>query len=473
VALGQGAVSTASFFYEAYQEPRKLVRTARKAKAVIERIAADPDVLVEAIKSLDDPVKAAQRIQNPFDDLDRQRQRELNRTFRNGWFPGYIAGIIGTEILLSKGVGFVAGRLADTFTAAETAVDLYRGAQAFIAANTIGVASRLARLGARQLVRSVDEFGEAAYTGLRRGLSPLSGASQYAVVEQVRALPSRVRQRVAAAGTTEQLVGYLARTGDEGAVLLADGGDDLIEAAVSKGLIDRPTITRIRRLQRTESFEHGDMDEIDTQTLLSVLETREASPLFDDDLTASELLDIGERADLSETLGVSRNTAPDGSTRVFRLQVGDADRGFNKVLRKHVRADFIDDEADGFTSFFPTGRTLNIKGKAYELKDTMTQDDVKLIVSRALIRGDASSGTGDRIELDYSLSTQRANEYGIGSVRVVLNDDGDVVTAFPTTGTNRVAWNGQEFLVSDGSGGLSPVSSMSTRVDFDMVAAHG
>jgi hypothetical protein len=63
-------------------------------------------------------------------------------------------------------------------------------------------------------VRSVDEFGEAAYTGLRRGLSPLSGASQYAVVQQVRALPGDVRRAASDSGVSEALVDYAARTGD-------------------------------------------------------------------------------------------------------------------------------------------------------------------------------------------------------------------------------------------------------------------
>jgi hypothetical protein len=361
--------------------------------------------------------------------------------------------------------------LTETYTTAERALELYRGAEAFVVANTLGRTTQLARLGARQLVQSVDEFGDAAFTGLRRGLDGLSGASQYAVVQQVRDLPSRVRQRVAAAGATEQLVGYLARTGDEGAVLLADGGDDLIEATVSKGLLERATITRIRQLQRIGAFKQADIDRLgrllndgkmdqgDTETLLSILETREQSPLFGDDLTADELLDIGARADLSDSLSVAKNTDPDGNVRVFRLQFGDADRGFRKVLRKHVRGDLTNIEADGFNSFFPTGREVTINGKSQALPDTMTRDDVKRVLARALDEGRASSGSGNRIEFDYSLDETTANEFGIESVRVVVNDDGDVVTAFPTEGDNAYAWvggrgNDGAWGVPDGDGGF-------------------
>ena len=98
-----------------------------------------------------------------------------------------------------------------------------------------------------------------------------------------------------------------------------------------------------------------------------------------------------------------------------------------------------------------------------EQRDTVARDDVKLIVSRALVRGDASSGSGDRIELDYSLSEQRANEFGVDRITVVVDSDGDVVTPFPEEGENFVGWNGQEFLISDGDGGR-------VRLDSDAVA---
>jgi hypothetical protein len=114
-----------------------------------------------------------------------------------------------------KGAGVAIGSLAKVSRTAESVLDLYGGARAFAAANTVGVASRGARLGARSLVGSVDEFSQAAFTGLRRGLSRLSGASQYAVIRQVRSVPADTKRAVADGGVSEAAVGFLARQRDD------------------------------------------------------------------------------------------------------------------------------------------------------------------------------------------------------------------------------------------------------------------
>ena len=106
-----------------------------------------------------------------------------------------------------------------------------------------------------------------------------------------------------------------------------------------------------------------------------------------------------------------------------------------------------------------------------EQRDTMARDDVKLIVGRALVLCDASSGSGDRIELDYSPSEQRANECGVDRITVVVDSDGDVVTPFPKEG-DFVGWNGQEFLISDGDGGRVPVNHITAPIDTDMMINH-
>jgi hypothetical protein len=127
------------------------------------------------------------------------------------------------------------GSLAKVSRTAESALGLYGGARAVAAATTVGVVSRGARLGARSLVGSVDEFSQAAFAGLRRGLSRLSGASQYAVIRQVRSVPDGVRSRVATAGVSDQLVGYVARTGSDGTSLLGR-----LDGDTQVGLLKQP-----------------------------------------------------------------------------------------------------------------------------------------------------------------------------------------------------------------------------------------
>jgi hypothetical protein len=50
-------------------------------------------------------------------------------------------------------------------------------------------------------------------------------------------------------------------------------------------------------------------------------------------------------------IAIVKNTDRNGDTQTFRLQTGDADRGFEKVLRKHVRGDLTVRETEGFNTF--------------------------------------------------------------------------------------------------------------------------
>lgn len=73
----------------------------------------------------------------------------------------------------------------------------------------------------------------------------------------------------------------------------------------------------------------------------------------------------------------------------------------------------------------------------------MNEDDVKILITRALSDGQPSAGSGQRTEFEYDLREDTEDEFGIDRIKVIVNENGDVVTAFPDgNGENAYAWVG-------------------------------
>jgi hypothetical protein len=231
--------------------------------------------------------------------------------------------VFGTEVLLTKGVSVTVGSLAKVSRTAESALGLYGGARAVAAATTVGVVSRGARLGARSLVGSVDEFGQAAFAGLRRGLSRLSGASQYAVIRQVRSVPDGVRSRVATAGVSDRLVGYVARTGSEGSERL-----ETLDVEAEQTLLNEP-----RNVQRAIVQSDADADVVATALRRSNgLNKRSAQ-------NADELI-AATRGDGIEFFA----TADDATIRAIADGSGDLDESYDRAVVRARGDERIDND---------------------------------------------------------------------------------------------------------------------------------
>lgn len=181
---------------------------------------------------------------------------------------------------------------------------------------------------------------------------------------------------------------FLVRNGDDGAQVVADGGDDAIAVIRRFDRVDDDTADRLADLKRS-----GDLDTSDLNRLENALDTgeidgqdlRRVSKLYDSETgeyyvgsntEVEDILDIPHKGgDLDKTEAV---IVRDGSVRW--LQEGSRTRGWQKIQRKHVYGDL--DTSDSKSSFFETGQSIELGGRTVTLDSARSVTGVKRLVIR-------------------------------------------------------------------------------------------
>lgn len=133
-------------------------------------------------------------------------------------------------------------------------------------------------------------------------------------------------------------------------------------------------------------------------------------------------------------------TRRDSGLRI--LQQGDESVGW-----KHIHTRHIDGDSD-FTSeisFFPTDQRLESGGDAVALRPIMTESEVQRSITQTIRRGEIDvSDTGDGVVYRCSFGQEcYVPSENVGTIRVVTDPDGRVVTAYPEIGPNTAYWDPQ------------------------------
>lgn len=265
------------------------------------------------------------------------------------------------------------------------------------------------------LVRAVVKEADLSASSARRTLGTVKTTGRkITVASRLRRLDPDTVDNLDASEQT-RLGESLAGSGDDGARLIADGGEDLLDVAIRDGGIDESVAARLRQLDAEGEFtdtdlqrlgrqlDDGDIDQDDVRRMASILETKDSSPLFDEDLTASDLLDIGAKnSDLSE----AKIVVKDNEGRLRWTEPGSTSGGLEKIYTEHG------------ANFFRAYDSVN------------SQDDVKRVLYDAIERSDESSvvtepnpGGGTR----YYIMV----EEGKPPARVIVGDNGFIFNAFP------------------------------------------
>jgi hypothetical protein len=101
----------------------------------------------------------------------------------------------------------------------------------------------------------------------------------------------------------------------------------------------------------------------------------------------------------------------------------------------HIRSRHITGRSNKIgkeTDYFPTGDTIPAKGSrpSHELPNRMSEKEVKMLIMKAVRK------KGDSIPVDGDVAkfTYRPEKYGIEKMKVIVNEQGEIITAYPTEG---------------------------------------
>lgn len=156
-------------------------------------------------------------------------------------------------------------------------------------------------------------------------------AQTHRIWEQLRRFDPRTIERLSP-DEQSRLGQFLARYGDDGGRLIADGGENLRRLTVRSDGLDEATTRAVLRahargdlddaaLRRTARYlDEGRMDQADVRRMEQILRERHFSPFIDESIDASDLLAIGARnSDLQDARIVLR----DSGGRLRWLEIGD------------------------------------------------------------------------------------------------------------------------------------------------------
>jgi len=160
--------------------------------------------------------------------------------------------------------------------------------------------------------------------------------------------------------------------------------------------------------------------------------------LIDEDLSASDLLNLAEDTDISDTLGA---VTRDGNIKT--LPAGDENRGWIHTQGRHIEGTL---DTERFTSFFPSGQTITRNGQEVTLNPVLSESGVQRTIMNTIRRGDIDTDDGGPGVVYQCNPGNRCYtpEENIGTIRVVIGDDRRVITAYPEEGPDTVAWDPTE-----------------------------
>jgi len=231
---------------------------------------------------------------------------------------------------------------------------------------------------------------------------------------------------------------FLRVTGNDGIALVTRVGDGTATRILLRHADGDLDASHVRRMN--DLMDAGDMDRADVRRMTEIIESRETDPLIGNNIGTSDLLEIGESADLVDTIGVvSRN----GEVRW--LSRGGTGQGWEHINQRHISGT-LDLESEDATSLFPVGQV--VKGET--LPDTTTHQEVREMIVDAIKQGDPTQ-QGQKIRYYFEPAQNGYSGSGIDEMRVIVQTDGSVETAFPLSGES--VWRYVPDL-NDGNGGF-------------------
>ncbi|MFC7079222.1 thrombospondin type 3 repeat-containing protein [Halorussus caseinilyticus] len=446
-----GAGSTAQTVKALTDQPLAFLGAFEQLATLVDRLGLIDKILATLPRQMVESLEAKQATNNPYDRSDPSEQAEYD-AFRVGWYTGYVA--FQAVQLVVGGQAQTAVKNSDRF--ADLVDRLDRNGRLSEAKRYYDVAKERTTGRAK---RVTFELGERA----AKGSWHLSKKSGRRVVAGVKTAAGKydARQRLsnAEASTHSQIDGMqsadqrvvgrlLARTDDP--ELIADGGDNFVAIMRQADDIDPDVAKRFAKLERNgelsraerrkllQAYENNRIGSNDLRRISEATESRgnDDDYYVSDDVTVEDLVKIAdEGADLSETGLVVKpeNTEYDSQSETIWLELGDANAGGDGWLHIAVRHLTGSQDGEQVTSLFPIGQTV----KGEKIPNELSPAEVKKLIYLTVRRGKTSGGSA-RGKVEYMLdpSEHGFDDIGITQMRVVVQPDGSIETAFPEKGSS-------------------------------------
>lgn len=195
-------------------------------------------------------------------------------------------------------------------------------------------------------------------------------------------------------------------------------------------------------------LEDGTIDQADLQRMLGMLETKETNPVIDRSITADDLIDIADsdKSNLKQTRIVVNTD--DGRPLWFErgnYEIGSGENhGWVYLKGRHIDANQFDEKPT--TTLWPNGQDLldRMERKLPEEPDgsiprTVSEGEIERLVYDALDESDdINPDKGDNVY--YDLPESKADDTGIETIRVRIEDGGRITTAHPEDGSDVYKW---------------------------------
>ena len=400
-------------------------------------------LLDDLINAFFKQLQEKQKLNNPY---DKDTEPALYNEYRDGWYAGYLS-----YVLVSMVVGGQASKAAkNTKTFAKLVDKLDRNGKITTASRyldavesrTTGKAKRVTyQLGTRAAKGSwaiSRQSGQHVVSGVKTAVAKYDVSqklsnSKDSTLDELDALTQK-RQR--------SFAQFTARVDDNDADV--ENVDELAEVLEEVDDVDPDTAERLAKLDSNgedidpllEAYDTGYIDNSDLRRAAKLLDSRDDD--YDEyyvgnDVSAEDLAEIAdEGADLSETELVvkPKNTEHDSQPNTLWLELGDATEGGEGWL--HIATRHITASQDGeAASLFPVGQTVI----GEKIPNTLSIAEVKELIYLTVRHGKTSGGSA-RGKIEYMLDPREHgfDEAGISQMRVVIQPDGSIETAFPEKG---------------------------------------
>ena len=376
----QSAEGVPAFLRTLSEDPLAVLEGITEILRVLEKYGI-LDTLVEAFAG---PLQEKQETNNPYSESETP---ELYRAYKISWYQGY-AGGKATQVVLGAGAAKAVTKSAKVRKLDDS---LSGQSNSYRALRSVKQRKDAAEaVAATKVLRGTARVGSGALRGVWTVGSKVK-------VWRVSAKADLDTNDLSDA--EQQAVGrFVVREGDDGARVLADGGEDTVDIIRRYDGVDEQTAERLTTLRDAgeltqsdlrlleNSLDRGNIDAGDLRRISKLLS--ESNGLRDDDISVAVLVDIAERGDFSDTLGI---VAPNDviikngySVDTVRLHVGNKNKGRTHYVLRHVAG--AERRGEGITSIWPMGQSIGGRTMA----DLVDYEDITRLVYTTIKYGEAN-----------------------------------------------------------------------------------
>ena len=223
---------------------------------------------------------------------------------------------------------------------------------------------------------------------------------------------------------------YLAKNGEEGAQVVADGGENAIAVIQRFDNVDDDTVDRLAKLRKSGELETSDLNRLENALEAGKIDAddlRRISKLYDSE---NEQYFIGSDAEVEDVLRVRDKggnieqtegvIVRDGDVRW--IQRGDYNTGWAKIQRKHLFG--VLDETDDIVTFFEIGQRVRLREQTVNMDNRRSVTETKALTMKVLKNGEQPLSNKDPARWEWSPSGSDVR------VRTIIDDNGQVVTSY-------------------------------------------